>query len=156
MKIKMNDYEVNHKKNTIFCGKTFMKNASKYGTDEYRTFIDMKRDFQSYDVVVVGPKKAEAKMSTKGLTKEFMELYITEKYGEDSQDYASFQGMKRVCGKDRSSYMTMRKWFTKKYPNWDGKQAKRDEVRQKKNEEKMNRAKRTYNDIEMSMSNQNT
>ena len=85
-KIKMNACEVNIKNNTIVCGKTFMKNASKYGTPEYNDFVGMKRDYPDYKIVVIEPKKAEGKMSMKGLTREFMEVHIVKVYGEKSKE----------------------------------------------------------------------
>ena len=81
---------------TILCGKTFMKNASIFGTDEYNAFVGMKRDFPNYKVVVVEPKKAEAKMTFKGLTREFMEHHIVTLFGEGSDEHKEFQNQTRI------------------------------------------------------------
>ena len=132
MKIKMNEGKINHENNTIVCGKTFMKNASKYGTPEYNEFIGMKRDCPNYKVVVIGPRKAEAKMSTKGLTRERMELHITTRFGMNSDEHKEFLNQKRISETYTNPYMSMRKWFVEKYPNWDGKEAEREQLRQKK------------------------
>lgn len=147
MKIKMNEGKINHENNTIVCGKTFMKNASKYGTPEYNEFIGMKRDCPNYKVVVIEPKKAEAKMSMKGLTTKFMELYIIRHFGEGSQEYTDYLGMKNLCDDTKHSYMAMRNWFTTNYPDWDGKKAKRDEVKRKKDMEKHNQAELKINSL---------
>lgn len=147
-KIKMNACEVNIKNNTIVCGKTFMKNASKYGTAEYNEFVGMKRDFPTYKVVVVEPKKAEGKMSMKGLTREFMELHIVKLYGENSKEHENFLNQKRMSEGYPNSYMYMRNWFVKEYPNWDGKEEKRKEVRARKAAAKVERAKENIAKIE--------
>ena len=147
-KIKMNACEANHENNTILCGKTFMKKASKYGTAEYNEFVGMKRDFPTYKVVVVEPKKAEAKMSTKGLTREFMEVHITKVYGEGSKQHEEFKNLLKMSEGYQNPYMYMRRWFVKEDPNWDGKEAKRQELRAKKAAAKIERAEKTYADAE--------
>ena len=139
-KIKMNACEANHIDNTIVCGKTFMKNASKYGTAEYNDFVGMKRDFPTYKVVVVEPRKAEARMSTKGLTREFMELHIRKVYGEGSEQHDEFKNMLKMSEGYQNPYMYMRRWFVKANPNWDGKEEKRQELRAKKATAKIERA----------------
>lgn len=139
--IKMNAYEVNHIDNTIICGKTFMRNASKYGTAEYNEFVGMKRDFPNYKVVVIEPKKAEGKMSLKGLTRELMELYITTNFGEGSDEHKDFLNQMRMSNAYTNPYMYMRKWFVNKYPNWDNKEKERQEIRARKAAAKVERAK---------------
>ena len=143
-KIKMNACEANHENNTIVCGKTFMKNASKYGTAEYNAFVGMKRDFPTYKVVVVEPKKAEAKMTFKGLTREFMEHHIVTLFGEGSDEHKEFQNQTRMSEGYPNHYMYMRQWFAKAYPNWDNKEAKRQEIRAKKAAARFELAKETF------------
>lgn len=130
--IKMNEHFVNHEDNTILCGKTFMRNASKYGTAEYNVFVGMKRDFPNYKVVVIEPKKAEGKMSLRGLTRERMELYITTHFGEGSNEYKDFLNQMRMSNAYTNPYMYMRKWFVKEYPDWDGKEKERQVIRARK------------------------
>ena len=128
----MNESLIDTENNAIVCGKTFMKNASRYGTPEYNAFVGMKRDFPSYKVVVVEPKKAEAKMSTKGLTREFMEIHIATIFGTDSAEYMAFTNQMELSNAYRNPYMYMRRWFVKAYPDWDGKEVKRQEIRARK------------------------
>lgn len=147
-KIKMNACEVNIKNNTIVCGKTFMKNASQYGTPEYNALVGMRRDYPDFKIDVVEPKKAEGKMSMKGLTREFMEVHIVKLYGENSKEHEEFLNQKRMSEGYPNHYMYMRKWFVKKYPNWDGKEDKRKEVRARKAAAKVERAKENITSIE--------
>lgn len=146
--IKMNEHHVDYKNKVIYCGKAFMKNASKYGTPEYNALVGMKRDFPDFKVDVVEPKKAEAKMSMKGLTREFMEVHIVKVYGENSKEHGEFLNQKRMSEGYTNPYMYMRNWFTKKYPNWDGKEEKRKEVRARKAAAKIERANENIVKIE--------
>lgn len=147
-KIKMNAYDFQHETNTILCGKTFMKNASRYGTPEYNEFVGIRRDFPNYRIEIIEPKKAEAKMSMKGLTREFMEHHIITRFGEGSNEHKAFLNEMRMSNAYPNPYMYMRKWFVEKYPNWDGKEDKRKEVRARKAMEKIERAKENIVRIE--------
>ena len=146
---KIRGYEVNHLESEIICSKAFLKKSSQYGTEEYKAFVSIKRDFPSYTIRILEMKKAATKMSMKGLTREFMEHYIIERVGVDTQDYTDFQGLKKMAQDDEgkylpNTYMKMREWFVKKYPNWDGKDEVRSEAKKVKAEEKQRRAKETY------------
>lgn len=134
---KMNKCMVNHEDETIYVRKSFMKNASKYGTDEYNEFAAVKRDFPAYKVEIIKPKKAEGKMSMKGLTWERMVIYILTQFGADSEEYREFLNQKHASTGYSNAYMYMRKWFIKTYPNWDDKQEKRDEARAERNADKI-------------------
>ena len=72
----------------------------------------------------------------------------------ESQDYKSFESMRNLCNDTKHSYMAMRKWFTTRYPDWDGKQAQREEVKQKKDNEKQKQAELKLNSLEQSADNQ--
>lgn len=148
--MKKTGYKVNHETTTISCSQLFLKKASKVGTPEYKALLKARHDFPDYTIEANEPKKAVAKMSTKGLTRDFIELYIKRHFGEDSQQYTDYQGMKNLCNDTKNSYMAMRKWFTTTYPNWDGKQAQRDEVKRKKNNEKQHQAELKLKSLEQS------
>lgn len=105
MKIKMNAHYVNYETSTIFCGKTFMKNASKYGTPEYNEFVGIRRDYPNFKITVVEPKKAEGKMSLKGLTREFMEHHIITRFGEGSDEHKDFLNQMRMSNAYTNPYL---------------------------------------------------
>ena len=151
---KVRGFEIRHIEEEIVCSKAFLRKASQFGTEEYQAFIGIRRDFPSYTIRILEPKKAEAKMSMKGLTREFMEYYIIEHIGKESQDYIDFIGLKKMAQDDKGNYlpktyMKMRKWFVEKYPNWDRNEGKRIETRKAKEEEKQKNAKATYAAIHM-------
>lgn len=129
---KMNSCTIDHENSSIICGKSFMKNASHYGTDEYKELLSIKHDFPNYEVKVEEPQKAVDKKSMKGLTREFMEYHIVTLYGKDSDRHKEFLNQKKMSEAYKNSYMYLRKWFDNKYPNWDGKEEQRQKAREKK------------------------
>ena len=146
---KMRGFEIKHTEKEIVCTKSFLRKSGQYGTEEYKAFIGVVRDFPSYEVREIEPKKAETKMSMKGLTREFMEYYIINHDGQDSQNYIDFKGMKSMVQDDEGNYvsktyMDMRDWFVKQYPNWDGKEEKRAAARKARAEAKLKEAKDNY------------
>ena len=151
---KVRGLEIRHTEKEIACTKSFLRKSGQYGTEEYKVLIGIRRDFPSYNIQIVEPRKAETKMSMKGLSREFMEHYITTRFSEDTQDYIDFMGLKKMAQDDegkylRNTYMKMRKWFVEKYPDWDGKDSVRSKAKKEKEEEKQKNAKETYANIYM-------
>ena len=54
--------------NTIEMTKKFAKAAEKFGSDEYKSLQEAKRDNPTFKVVIVSRKATEKKDSYKGLT----------------------------------------------------------------------------------------
>lgn len=135
-KTAMNGYDIDHVNRTLYFGKKFMKLAKQYGTQEYNTFLGLIRDMPNYKIVIREPKKSETRMSTKGLTREFMELHIRTMKGEGSKEYEDFKHQLAYSEGQINPYMYLRKWFLENYPNWDGKQEQRDEARKQRDAEK--------------------
>ena len=151
---KMRGFEVDHIEKKVVCSKSFLRKASQYGTEEYKAFVGIERDFSSYKVMTAETKKAKTKMSMKGLSREFMEHYITTRFNEDAPDYIDFMGLKKMAQDEEgkylpNTYMKMRKWFVDKYPDWDGKDSVRSNAKKEKAEEKQRNAKATYAAIYM-------
>jgi len=69
--MKKTGYKVNHETTTISCSQLFLKKASKIGTPEYKALLKARHDFPDYIIEANEPKKTEARMSTKGLTREY-------------------------------------------------------------------------------------
>ena len=109
---------VNHEAETIYVRKSFMKNASKYGTHEYDELVAIKRDFPAYKVKIINPQKAANKVSMKGLSYQYMGNHIRTHYGENSANYTEYQNLMGMKEETRNHYMSMRKWFVETYPNW--------------------------------------
>ena len=130
-KTVMNGYDIDHVNRTLYFGKKFMKLANQYGTQEYNTFLGLIRDMPNYKIVIRETKKSETRMSTKGLTREFMELHIRTMKGEGSEEYKEFKNQLAYSEGQINPYMYLRKWFLENYPNWDGKQEQREEAKQR-------------------------
>ena len=135
-KTPMNSYDIDHEARTLYFGKKFMKLAKQYGTQEYITFLGLIRDMPNYKIVIRETKKSEIRMSFKGLTREFMELHIRKTKGENSAEYTEFKNQLAYSEGQINPYMYLRKWFVKEYPDWDGKQEQREEVKKQRNAEK--------------------
>ena len=135
-KTVMNGYDIDHVERILYFGKKFMQLAKQYGTQEYNTFLGLIRDMSNYKIVIREPKKSETRMSTKGLTREFMERHIRAMKGEGSKEYKEFKNQLAFAEGQINPYMYLRKWFVKEYPDWDGKQEQREEARKKRDAEK--------------------
>ena len=135
-KTTLNGYEIDFPNRTFYFGKKFMKLAQQYGTKEYNTFLGMIRDLPDFKIVVREPKKSETRMSTKGLTREFMELHIRTMKGEGSEEYKEFKNQLAYSEGQINPYMYLRKWFLDNYPNWDGKEEQRKEAKKQRDAEK--------------------
>jgi len=135
-KTAMNSYDIDHVNRILYFGKKFMKLAKQYGTQEYNTFLGLIRDMPNYKIVIRETKKSETRMSTKGLTREFMELHIRTMKGEGSDEYTKFKNQLAYSEGQINPYMYLRKWFLENYPNWDGKQEQREEAKKQRDAEK--------------------
>lgn len=72
----MNNLNVNMKNRTIEMTKKFAAASSKFGTEEYKTLQEVRRDYPSYKVVTITRKASKSDSSAfKGLTYEYMEKY---------------------------------------------------------------------------------
>ena len=79
---------INEKKMAIEMTKKFYTESCKYGTDEYKTLQEVRRDYPGYKPVVAKTKKNG--MGTldafKGLTYEYMEIYIEKHDDEENHN----------------------------------------------------------------------
>ena len=67
---------INEKKNAIELSKKEAKAAAKFGTPEYKALQEARRDYPTFSVKTVSQKPAAKKNTFKGLTYEYMEMYI--------------------------------------------------------------------------------
>ena len=144
----MTNIQINHKNNTIEMTKKFYNESCKYGTDEYKTLQEVRRDYPGYTPVVAKSKKSGADTLDifKGLNLEYMELYIMKHDDEDKSIMAEFKMMRaeddasKAVGAKSESFLTIRDWFLDKYPEVREFYEKRgkivEELRQKKEAEK--------------------
>lgn len=109
--------------------KTFANSASNYGSEAYNELMNAKRDFPSYTVTIV--KTASKKDSFKGLNLKYMEKYITEKSGVESEQMATFN---LLCGNTddelaaKASFGEIKMWFLTQYPEIEKARQNIDEI----------------------------
>ena len=147
----MTSIQINHKNNTIEMTKKFYTESCKYGTDEYKTLQEVRRDYPGYKPVVAKTKKNG--MGTldafKGLTYEYMEIYIEKHDDEEKSIMAEFKMLRAeddvsvAMDAESESYLVIRNWFLEQYPAVREFHEKREQVvgsiRIKKEAEKLAR-----------------
>ena len=151
----MTTIQINHKNNTIEMTKKFYTESCKYGSEEYKVLQEVRRDYPGYKPVVAKTKKSGTSDPFKGLTFEYMEIYIMKHDDEKQSVMAEF---KMLRGEDElsmsmdaqsKSYLMIRDWFLEQYPAVREFHEKReqmvDNVRMKKEAEKLARLEAAKN-----------
>lgn len=114
--------KINNVKKTIEMSKKFANAAAKYGTEEYISLQEVRRDYPNYKVVTVSRKTSAQKETYKGLTFSYMEKYITAHDDDEKSimdEYLMLRGLSeeaQECLAEPCSYLEMREWFLKKFP----------------------------------------
>ncbi len=113
---------INMKKNAIEMTKKFAKAAAKFGSPEYKQLQEARRDNPTFAVVTVNRKPAAKKNAYKGLTYEYMEMYI-QKHDDDDKtimaEYLMLRGKTEEAEEalaESFTYLEMKDWFLKKFP----------------------------------------
>ena len=144
----MMNMRINVTKRTIEMTKKFAATASKYGTDEYKMLQEVRRDYPGYSVQIMNRKTVQNDF--KGLTYEYMEMYI-EKHDSESGSIMKEFNMLRAKDKDSiaigaesESYMIIKSWFLDQFPAFAEYYEKRNEMAEniKKKANATNEAKR--------------
>ena len=107
--------------NTIEMTKKFAKAAEKFGSDEYKSLQEARRDNPTFKVVIVSRKATEKKDSYKGLTYEYMEKYINAHDDAEAKmkEYKNLRGLSeeaKAALAEPCSYNEIRAWFLNAYP----------------------------------------
>ena len=96
--------------------KSFAAAASKYGTKEYRMLQDARRDYPDFKVVTSA--RNGGRRDYKGLTYDYMEIYIELHDDEEKSIMAAFKNL-RAEDDDLSeslSYADIKEWFLEQFP----------------------------------------
>ena len=99
---------------------TFAKMMQNPLSDEYALLQRTRQDFPSFAVRRRQIKSNPKKDTYKGLTYEYMKMYIrtheSEKNVQEVLDYLDEQILISKCHGQRLRYPTIKKWFLAKYP----------------------------------------
>ena len=119
----MNNLNVNMKNRTIEMTKKFAAASSKFGTEEYKTLQEVRRDYPSYKVVTITRKASKSDSSAfKGLTYEYMEKYIAGHDDEEKSimlEYMMLRGESEEAEEafaESASYQEIKDWFLDTFP----------------------------------------
>ena len=111
---------INNKARTIEINKTFAALASRFGTQEYKDLKEVRNDYPSFKVVITAKKTARPKF--KGLTYEYMEMYITKHDDENKSIMGEYKILRAQTEEAEealavsASYTEIKDWFFEKYP----------------------------------------
>lgn len=113
---------INEKKCAIEMSKKEAKAAAKFGSDEYKDLQAARKDYPNFKVVTVTRKSTAKKNPFKGLTYEYMKMYI-EKHDDDDKsimaEYKMLRGLTDEAEEvlaESFTYLEMKDWFLKKFP----------------------------------------
>ena len=113
---------INEKKNAIELSKKEAKAAAKFGTTEYKQLQEARRDYPTFSVVTVTRKTTTKKNTFKGLTYEYMEMYIQKHDDENKTIMAEYKMLRGLTEEAEEAlavsftYLEMKDWFLKKFP----------------------------------------
>ena len=113
---------INEKKHTIELSKKEAKAAAKFGTAEYKNLQEARRDYPTFSVKTVSQKPAAKKNTYKGLTYEYMEMYIEKHDDKDKTIMAEYKMLRGLTDEaeevlaESFTYLEMKEWFLAKFP----------------------------------------
>lgn len=126
---------LNNKNRTIELTKKFAAASSVYGSEEYKMLQEARRDYPTYRVVTVSKKSDKAKKNMfKGLTYEYMKLYIEKHDDEEKTIMTKFKTlrgqveMSEALEMESESYFTIKAWFLGQFPEIGKFQEQRDAI----------------------------
>ena len=112
--MKKNIFTFNISEKAIYVSSINAKKMTTFGTVEYKQFVEIRRDFPDYQIVVL----PSTKKTYKGLTLEKMATVIEKYDANPVEALTQFRYVQR-CGELRSAKSAYaRKWFLEKYADY--------------------------------------
>lgn len=118
-----NSLTINERNKTIEMTKKFANAAKRYGSNEYRDLQNARKDYPTYKVVTRSAKRRND--TFKGLTFPYMEKHIKSHGEENLIEFYTLcgrdaQGNKIMLDRNKmiehASYIEVKEWFLKTYP----------------------------------------
>lgn len=113
--------KINFRAQVIEMTAKFAKAAAKFGSNEYRELQSARKDYPNYRVVVVSRKSTTKRETYKGLTYEYMEMYIQKHDDENKSIMAEYKMLRGLTDEAKEAlaesctYLEMRSWFLAKF-----------------------------------------
>lgn len=113
---------INFHSNSIEMTKKFAKAASRFGSDEYKQLQEARKDYPTFKIVTVSRNTTGKRETYKGLTYEYMEMYIQKHDDEEKSimaEYLMLRGKTEEAKEalaESCTYLEMRAWFLAKFP----------------------------------------
>ncbi len=116
----MTNIRINETKKVIEVnGKAFAKKASTYGTEEYKMLQEARKDYPTFRVTTVSSTKK--KVGYKGLTYEYMEMYIEKHDDENKSKMSAYRNLRaldeesEIAFAEACTYQEIKEWFLNEF-----------------------------------------
>lgn len=112
MKNSTANFRINAVEGTIEMTNKANKAIQNIGSEEYLEFVQLRKDFPDFRVVVKSIKKKTGKKSYKGLSIEEMKRFVATKGKAEAE---LFDKVITLAKTKNGSYALIKKWFLKNY-----------------------------------------
>ena len=111
----MKNIRIAYEERTIVITKKFAKEASKYGSDEYKILKKIREDNPGYKVVVRETSKTTSSINR--VTLAAMENYISkhDETGEIMKKFLAYKNEEAGENLKKTSFFKIKKWFFETY-----------------------------------------
>lgn len=114
----MRDYKVDFAANTVTVTKAFAEKANQINTEEYKTLMQLKKDFPGIDVVYKTRRRSTNVNANKGLTYMNMESYINV-FDNRDELLNAFKLVKKLSVVQKNKFLFVKAWFVAQFPDYD-------------------------------------
>ena len=110
------NYSFDHSSNTLTVNEAFLKAASRLDTPEYKTMLQLRKDFGSISIVIENPSQKTVKAENR-LTFTAMKQFIC-KCRNAKERLVVYENVCALSKAQRSPYHYVKKWFLDNYANY--------------------------------------
>jgi len=108
-------YNVSYEKKAIEVKESFARKAGVVGSDEYKEFNELRKEYSDYQIIVIKRAKSTTKKKSatlKGITCEFLYDYAAKhEKGNSAKDFA-------IHKNNNDSFLKVKKTFIGYYPEF--------------------------------------
>ena len=105
--------------NEVLVTRAFEKKAKIYGSEEFKKWRELKREFPEAEMVTKAKREDNRKVKTKNMKYKNMEAYILEQ--ENAEELIKeFEKQIRLSKIQTSPYRAVLAWFCETFKDYDG------------------------------------